>query len=118
MNIQITINASPELLEALQSIAAAFGGAAKKVPAASKAATKDELKDAATPVLTPITTTVAEAAKEEKVTVESLRELVTDKVSKNKKAEVKAVLEQFGAKNVSALDASKYVEFHKALNQL
>ena len=113
MNITITIAATPELTEALQAIATALGGTIKK--AAPTKVVKDELKDAATPVLAAIS---SPAAKEEKITVEALRELVTSKVAANKRDQVKSLLQEFGAKNVSVLDASKYNDFHQKLNAL
>ncbi|MEI8142863.1 MAG: hypothetical protein WCG90_08355 [Chitinophagia bacterium] len=117
MKLTITIEEvayTPELLAFLQSIGQTPVKADDITPAHVKEITK-----AAPVVATTATTASSPVVKDDKpITVESLRELVTEKVGKNKRSEVKALLTRFGAENVSKLDKAKYAEFNEELNAL
>lgn len=121
MKLTITIEEvayTPELLAFLQSI----GQTPVKADQIASAPVKP-IANALSPIATTATAegiaTSATTSKEVKpITVESLRELVTEKVGKNKRSEVKALLTKFGAENVSKLDKAKYAEFNEELNAL
>ncbi len=117
MKLTITIEEvayTPELLAFLQSI----GQTPVKADQIAAAPVKSIAKTTA-PVATTATTETATTSNEVKpITVESLRELVTEKVGKNKRSEVKELLAKFGAENVSKLDKAKYADFNKELNAL
>lgn len=118
MKLTITIEEvayTPELLAFLQSIGQTPVKADQIAPAPVKSIAKT-----VPPVATTATADAATSTSNEvkPITVESLRELVTEKVGKNKRTEVKALLTKFGAENVSKLDKAKYAEFNEELNAL
>lgn len=55
---------------------------------------------------------------ETKITVESLRALAAEKKSTAGAEKIKALLTEFGAASITALDESRYQDFFTALNAL
>lgn len=56
--------------------------------------------------------------KAEKISVEQVRSAVQEKAKEGKRQEIKDLLTDFGAENVTALSADKYAEFLTKLNAL
>lgn len=102
MNITITVNAGPETLAAINRLADALGGQKTETPVANP------LKSVPAKEKTP-----APPAAAQKITVEMIREVVASKQA-TKKAELKALLAEFNAANVTSLDPTKYEEFYTA----
>ena len=71
----------------------------------------------------PVIETKAETAKveteviEQKTTIEEIRALVTAK-AKTKKEQIKVLLAEYGAKNVTVLAKGHYDEFYKKLGEI
>ena len=109
MEITITLNASPELLNVLQAIAQ--GLSAEKAPKKTKV--KDEITSAPTPVLESVpkaAETVAPASTEE-ITDVQVRAATMEKVSAGKRDAVKTLLTKFEVAKVSDLKKEQYADF-------
>ena len=115
MNITLTITTTPELTEALHAIATALTGENKK---SSPVAQKEKLVNTAAAQKADDVETLEVETQSEKITIESIRELVSTIASKGKKAELKKLLAEFDAQNVSALDAKNYSAFYQKLKEL
>lgn len=145
MKLTIELTAHPDLLGAIERLTAVFGGRAEKAimptPQAERAVMPAPQVD---PKPTPpkkapratATAAPAEKAAEKEVpaeetkpqkpapapahgiTVEELRAKVQETAMSGKRAEVKDLLTEFGAANVSALETDKYDEFLTRLKSL
>lgn len=112
MEIRVKIDA-PELAQAIQSLA----GALTKNPnlidlenAKSGKAQKETTKE--------VPKTESEPKQEKEPKVEDLRAKAAEKAKEGKKDEIKALLDEFGVKTVSAVPKAKRAEFLERLGEL
>lgn len=120
MDITITVNFGADSLAAINNLAAALTGAAPKTenPLKSVPKVKAEVEKPQAGELATAPAPQPEAETPASVTVAAIRELVQEKAAAKKTAEVKSLLAEFGAANVSTLDKGKYVEFYTKLKAI
>lgn len=143
MKLTIELTAHPDLLGAIERLTAVFGGRAEKAimstpqveravmptPQADPKPTPPKRAPKATPAPAEAETEKEAPAEETKpqkpapapahgITVEELRAKVQETAMSGKRAEVKDLLTEFGAANVSALETDKYDEFLTRLKAL
>ena len=127
MNITVTIAPSPELLQSMQTLVNALKGISQpnfpiEIPPASAviSASEEPTKAVDTPTAKKSKTAAVESKPQEetKVSVEAIREMVSAKVSAGKKSEVKSLLAEFEAANVSLLSPTDYTAFYQKLIEL
>jgi predicted component of type VI protein secretion system len=127
MEFKLTIDASPALLAALQSIADILGGnntiTDKKAPVkkvASKQDTPANTSAEEQPAADKSNTVNADSSNSnaEEITKESLRALGLKKSSENKRDGIKALLAKFEISRISEVPADKFTDFYNALNAL
>jgi len=123
MNINITITASPEFLQVLQTLAASFtkpvatngnlngkalNGAPKKTaaPATTETTSTEEIETGST------------ATQTETITLEAIRAKVQEKATAGKRKELKSLLETYGVEKIPQLKKDQYTEFFANLNEL
>ncbi len=129
MNITVTLDASPALLQAIQSLAGALGRpaaaiaenhlpvnetAAKKngkVKAVAEEPVPAVVTEAAqiSPVEEPAAAAPAVATKEERLTIEKLRAAAT--ASKETREKARKLLAEFGVPNLTSLPEDTYPQF-------
>lgn len=109
MEIKVKVDFGPETLAAINGLASALTGGNK--PAANPLKSVPKPENASPEAAAPATEATTEKA--DKITVEQLRLLVTEKATDAaKKAALKEILKELGATNVSSLEPGKYVEFY------
>lgn len=145
MKLTIELTAHPDLLGAIERLTEVFGGRAEKAimptpqveravmptPQADTKPTPPKRAPKATPTPAPAEEmpekeVPSEETKPQKptpapahgITVEELRAKVQETAMSGKRAEVKDLLTEFGAANVSALETDKYDEFLTRLKAL
>lgn len=143
MKLTVELTAHPDLLGAIERLTAVFGGRAEKAimstpqveravmptPQADPKPTPPKRAPKATPAPAEAETEKEAPAEETKpqkpapapahgITVEELRAKVQETAMSGKRAEVKDLLTEFGAANVSALETDKYDEFLTRLKTL
>jgi gas vesicle protein len=118
MEIKVTLDAAPQFLNVLTAIATALTGPQKAVEAPKKS-TKSEASKTEEVKETPVVNMADKADKvtEVKVTIEQIRQIVTDK-AKTHKEKIKALLSEFGAANVSTLQKEQYPDFYSKVSAL
>jgi hypothetical protein len=107
IKINVELNASAELLEAIRGLSQLTAG---NVAEAVKAADPEPVKE----VKKPAKAEKPEPKTETKVkppSVEQLRELVREKAQSGHRETLKTILKNMGASSVTTLDESKYIEF-------
>jgi len=112
--ISFTLDASDERADQILEIIR--GGAAPK-PAAKKAATKKPAAKKAAAKKTPSTSAAKAAPAEGDVTIDDVRAALNAKKD-DYRPEIKAKLEELGAKNVSSLDEEHYLEAKEYFDSL
>lgn len=105
IKINVELNASAELLEAIRGLSQLTAG---NVAEAVKAADPEPVKEAKKPAKAekPETETQAKPP-----SVEQLRELVREKAQAGHRETIKTILKNMGASSVTTLDERKYIEF-------
>ena len=118
MEIKIIIDATPELKELLRALVG--GGSAKAAPVeptTTKKPKTTKVADAA-PVEEPEAADDFTAEEQAAISIEEIRELVTAKSQSGKRQEIKKLLKEFGAENVSTLEKQHYVAFNARVAEL
>lgn len=111
MEIKLTIDATPQLLQALNSLAGILGApAAPSEPTAAKPKKPTKVEDA--PPAAP-EKTAENKDNTERITLEQIRATATSSDELRKKA--KSLLDKFGAQNLGSLPAEKYADFYRDL---
>lgn len=108
MEFTLNIKADQNLLSALIALSAAFTGNTQQVPASKATALAQPDKK--------IATAVAETV--DGITTEQVRLAVQAKSTAGKKDDVKALLSEFGASNVTTLAKEHYAAFKEKVDAL
>lgn len=114
MELKVIIDFSPSALAAITGLTTALsGGVVKELPAKQNGQMKADKPKAETE---KVTVPAGDAA----ITFEDLRKMSMEKaaVSAAKKAEVKALLTEFGVSAISALKKEQFADFHEKLNAI
>ena len=119
VNVNVTVSLSAETIAILKGFS--IGTTAQDIPDRKVTIPVDKIEKAENPltkvVKTPVAKATVAAAPESAVSLDSLREMVADKAL-TKRAEVKALLSEFGVAKVGDLPGENYDEFIEKLNQL
>lgn len=126
MEIKVTLDASPQFLNALLAIAGALGAAPKEKGTNGKAKNPDAIVAKLEPtipddVVAPLNGVASKDKVETKVkvfTIEDVRALVREKSQEGKKDAVKALFAEFDTDSVTNLAEAKYSEFMEKLKAL
>lgn len=124
ISVNVTLDASPALLAALQSLIGQPTAPTKKTSGKSAltsvpANTPTEEQTAGTTPVISDTTEVKESSAETtvEITLEQVRAEVVKLSQNGKRDELKKILTSFGAANVATLEKSKYADFLKELQK-
>ncbi len=119
MNIEITIRA-PELVQALQTFTEALISASME--SGRRVSIKAEVKDEAETKAEnkTVTTTTTPSTKEETTTISlsQIRAKFVEAAQKGKRDELKALLEEYGADNVSSLKPEVFEDVYARLEAI
>lgn len=113
--VNLNITAAPELLSAVNGLAAALQGKANVAPPASLQKVENGSADTAKTVVAIATTATTGP---EKITIEQLRVATSEKAAEKKQDGIRKTLEGFGVTKITELKEDQYADYLAKLKEL